>query len=197
MIETEQIYQTVFINKRKAPVRILEQGLVFCVLPPGREFEVEAFSPLTSYARFSQVTYLEGDKVDIKINSDWKMPAAWKDLYIVEALNTDGKEIETIYPTTAADPGVQCYRGIPRLIAVGVGSPFVRFKRIELKYVKEKRRNPENPDYLIWTTSLQMVREERGKNELKKIEAEIKVITEKWGDKQAYLAPRSINPKET
>lgn len=197
MTEAEQIYQTLFVNKRKVPVRILEQGRVFCVLPPGREFEVEAFSPLTSYSRFSRVTYLEGDKVEIKTNSDWKRPEAWKDLYVVEALNIDGPEIETIYPTSTAYPGVQCYRGIPRLFAVGIDSPLVRFKRIEWKYVKERKRNPENPDYLIWSTSLQMVKEERGKDELNKIEAEIKARAKKRKDKEADSAPRSIGPKET
>lgn len=197
MTEAEQIYQTLFVNKRKVPVRILEQGRVFCTLPPGREFEVEAFSPLTSYARFSQVTYLEGEKVEVKVNSDWKMPEPWKDLYVVEALNIDGSEVETIYPTTVGNPGVQCYRGIPRMFAVGIDSPLVCFKRIEWKYVKERKRNPENPDYLIWTTSLQMVKEERGKDKLNKIEAEIKARSKKRRDKEANSAPRSINPKET
>ena len=179
----ELILTTLLINKRKTPVEVREYGRTLLMLPPGKEFILESYDPATSYARFKQVAFLEGDRTECRINEDWKAPESWKDKYIVEVINTDGNSTEGFYPNSPGEQMVHCYKGIPRLVALTIESPYVRFKKLEWKLVKERKENPASPNYLVWTTTLKMVKEERPKDELAKIEQEIKARAPRRGEK--------------
>lgn len=170
----ELVLATLFINKRKTPVEVREYGKTLLLLPPGKEFLVESYGPETSYARFNQITFLEGDRVELRLNKEWKAPESWRDMYILELINIAGNSTEGFYPIGPGGPIVHCYKGIPRLVTLTIDSPYIRFKRIEWKLVKERKENPANPNYLVWTTTLKMVKEERSKDELAKIDREIK-----------------------
>jgi hypothetical protein len=170
----ELILPTLFINKRMTPVDVFEYGRPFLMLPPGKEFTVESYDPETSFARFKEITFLEGDRVDCRVNKEWTVPESWKDKYLLELVNRDGSPMEGIYLYPMASQVTPCYKGIPRLVAIIIQSPLIRYKKIEWKFVKERKKNPANPDYLVWTTVLKMVKEERSKDELDRIEQEIK-----------------------
>jgi len=185
----ELVLATLFINKRKTPVQVREYGKTLLMLPPGKEFLVESYDPETSYARFKQITFLEGDRVENRLNKDWKAPESWKDKYILELINTDGNNTEGFYANSPADPMIQCYKGIPRLVTLTIDSPYVRYKRIEWKLVKERKENPANPNYLVWTTPLRMVKEERSRDELDKIEEEIKARAKERKERAAEKHP--------
>lgn len=181
----ERIYTTVFVNRRKTPVTVMENGRTLLEVPSGQEFVVEQWSPETTYSPFSEVRYLENDKVEVKRNPDWKLPKSWEGKYLLDLENKDGGPVQAFYPASAANPPVHCYYRIPRTIAIDINSPYIKYRRITWEIVKEKVADPGNPNFLVWTASLQQVKELRSKTELDQIGAEFKRRAKERGEKEA------------
>jgi len=166
-------YQCEFVNHRSGPVNVYEFGRTMLTLAPGDERTVEMFDAGVTYAPFKRIEFKE-DRVEIKRNPDWEPP--WKDEFLTEFVNEDGSEIEALYLGTDGPLGqaTMFYRGIPRILPVPVNHAFARFKRVTWKVVREKVPDSSNPGFLTWNTRLEMVKEERSKDELDRLEAAIK-----------------------
>ena len=184
--DEEKIYTTVFINKRKTPVTVMENGTrTLLEVPPGQEFIVEQWSPETTYSPFSEIRYLENDKVEVKRNPDWRPPKSWEGKYLLDVENVDGSQVEAFYPMTPNNPPVHCYYRIPRTIAIDLNSPYIKYRKISWKIIKEKVTDPGNPNFLIWSAKVEKLMELRSKTELEQIEADFKRRAKERGEKEA------------
>jgi hypothetical protein len=178
------IYRTRFINDREIPVQVREYGKQLIEIAPGKSALIDQWWPLTTYARFSEVRFKE-DKIVVKLNSDWKVPEEWAGRWLVELENIDGADCESIRDSTFSDSPIECYKGIPRLIAVTLDSPFIKFEKVQWRTFKERRISKQNPKYAMWVTELRLVKTERPKSELKKIEKAFQTRAEEAAKAQA------------
>lgn len=183
--DEERIYTTVFVNKRKTPVTVMENGTrTLLEVPPGQEFVVEQWSPETSYSPFSEVRYLENDKVEVKRNPNWKPPKSWEGKYPLDLENVDGSLVEAFYPMSPNNPPVNCYYRIPRTVAIDLNSPYIKYRKISWMIIKEKVQDPGNPNFLIWSAKVEKVMELRSKTELEEIERRIRARAKEQGERE-------------
>ena len=188
-------YSCTFINRRGRPGKVLavgtltptptgsvaggvnvyEFGRLMLTIPPAEERVVESFDPRVTYSRFSKIVFYD-DRVEVKLNPDWEMPEDWKDQFVTEFLNEDGAEIEALYLGAQGPLGPPEFfpKGIPRLVPLPISHPLAKFKKVTWQIVKEKTPDKNNPNFLTWSTRLEMAREPRGKDELDRLEAAIK-----------------------
>lgn len=122
-------YRTTFVNKRSHKVSVWDGGNLIAVVEPGAEETVISNDPRTEFARFSKVTYLPGDRVEVKQNKDWRCPLEG---LLLDLENVDGAEEETFQLN-----GDFCtvYQGIPKTVVVDPRDPLARFSKIV--WVKE------------------------------------------------------------
>lgn len=165
-------YKCEFVNHRSTPVNVYEYGKTLLILAPGDERTVEMYDPNVTYAPFKRIEFKE-DGVEIKKNPDWEPP---KDAFLTEFDNQEGSEIEALYLGTDGPLGqaTMCYKGIPRIVPVPINHALARFKKVTWKIVREKVPDSSNPGFLTWSTRLEMIKEERSKDELDRLEAAIK-----------------------
>jgi hypothetical protein len=182
--DEEPVYTTVFVNKRKTPVRVWDYDRDLLELQPGQEFVIEQWSPETTYSPFSEVRYLENDKVEVKRNPDWKPPKSWEGKYLLTLENIDGPPNQGIYTEGSSEPPVAVYYRIPRTVAIGLNSPYIRFRKITWKIIKEKVTDPGNPNFLIWSAKVEKVMELRSKTELEEIERRIRARAKELGERE-------------
>lgn len=136
------VYRTTFINKRTARVRVWDAGNLVAVVEPGAEETVISNDPHTEYARLSRVTYLPGDRVEVKANKDWRCPLEG---LLLDLENVDGAEEETFQLN-----GDFCtvYQGIPKTVVVDPRDPLARFSKIV--WVKEPVQvQAPGSDYMV------------------------------------------------
>lgn len=158
------LYETEFVNRRSSTVEVLEGGRVLLTLQPGERKFVESRDPGTSYAAWRKVVYTKGG-VDVQENRDWRfpLPEGWLRLTIV---NVDGAPSETFY-VGAMEP-VQCYRGIPRFVAVDYhDSNWALIERVELRLVEHREREG---DYVVTRRRLERIITPRSKREVREIQ---------------------------
>jgi hypothetical protein len=136
------MYPTTFVNKRSGRVRVYDGGKMICVVEPGEEKTEISSSPHTVYARYSRITYMPGERVEVKPNKDWECPH--KGLTI-ELVNIDGQDEESFYIN---GDFATAYRGVPTIIPVDPHDPLARFSKIiwEKKPVQFEARGT---DYLM------------------------------------------------
>ena len=165
----EKIYRTDFRNDRKGRVQVrdYENDLLF-IMEPGADCFLEAWDPRMAWARFSQVTFQENDKVDLKENPEWIDPLAGQ--RVIELFNEDGNSTEVI-----SIGGVfwKAFRGIPRTIPVPLSDRLIFYQKIHWKRVEITIPMPHFPNYVKREFVVQMLKEERPKREQNRIRDEL------------------------
>ncbi len=166
-----ETYRTTFVNRRTGRVSVWDGGNLIAVVEPGAEETVISNDPRTEYARLSKVTYLPGDRVEVKANRDWKCPLEG---LLLDLENVDGAEEETFQLN---GDFVTVYQGIPKTVVVDPRDPLARFSKIV--WVKEPvQMQGVGSDYMVDVVKVVKKKIPRPDKEWEAICAQLKVDAE-------------------
>ena len=159
-----EYWETEFVNKRKSPVDVQEDGRTLLTLQPGEAKFMESQSAFTSYAAWYKIVFKD-DKVDLHENKAWSAERAWPGQLVLTILNSAGAPCENFYVGGVLQ---NCYQGIPKFIPVTFDDAEWNFvARMEIKMVEHTEHQG---DYIIRKNVVEKVKTMRSKSEIKAIE---------------------------
>ena len=167
----EQIYATRLINnKNTRPVSVLDRfGTVICVIPPGESHVIESDTPLSLYARWTEVVWEPTGQVLLTPRPGFAEPDRGS-RWTLTALNLNGKEVET---RTIGNQSVLLPKGIPVCVGVPLASQDVLNRSLTIKAVSVKKKHPRFVGFLTMEYEVQDVPEQRSAEELEEIRREL------------------------
>lgn len=184
----DTFYATELVNKTDPPVvtppgvtaqptkdvpslTVLENGKPLLHLQRGESVTVFSENPLSTYSRFSQVTWEKNGDVSTKLNKDWAPPDSWKGRYLIEILNRDGAAQEGL---RVSDESVTCVKGVPRLVPISIDDANVFYSRMVKVAETTEQPDPDRPGYLTPKTRIFWQKEKRPAAEIREISDRIK-----------------------
>ena len=130
------IYQTTFKNKRDLKAHVYEFGKLFAIVPPGEEFTVKSTDPLTTFARWSVITFKSGKQVELEENKAWKAGEVFSGP-VIELVNNGKVPTQAL---TIDHQTVAVSQGFPRIVSISPKDHYFKYSRIEFK--DEEREVP-------------------------------------------------------
>jgi hypothetical protein len=177
---TDNIFVSIFRNKRDVPVMIADYNGNVARLEPGEAYELKSIGPRTLYARFSEIVYKGVDKIELRGNPDWRNP--YQEFWCLELANLEGAPSEAIQLLPPRGAGeiiglsannyIEALRGFPRIVPVDIDCKLIKYSRIEWSLVTEKAPMEGAPGYFEMRTVLKKNLIERPASELRKIDKE-------------------------
>jgi hypothetical protein len=173
----QESFVTELISARRGGVVVIDRdGTILLNLQPGRPAQLESANALTTFAPFSRITWNEDGTVACEPRPGWADPydkfAPWKVIY----LNVDGKEIEE---KVVAGYHLFLMKGIPVPIFVSARAEEAKYARVKLVHGEKDQHSERWPGYLIRSTVLVEVNEERPEKELALVMADRERLLEK------------------
>lgn len=164
-----EYWETEFSNKRKTGVEVQERGQTLLTLAPGETKWVESNSAKTSYSPWFRITFKEDGKVELEKNPAWVLSNVYPGQLILEILNIDGGNAETIYDGKG-EP-IVAYKGIPRYVPIEIWDrSWNSVAKLEIKKIEKIEHEG---DYVVRKSKIEQVKTMRSKSEIDAIKKQL------------------------
>jgi hypothetical protein len=159
-----ETFETKFKNETDSEYTIWENGRSFDVVPAKSTRMIESESPLTTYARFSEVLITK-DGIAVRERPGWEDPFR-KGEFVLEMINVDGQPLER---RLVGGMVVFLPKGIPIRVACPLTDPLIYFERLEVRRNSERVPDPRCPGYFFREYRLRDVKTPRPESEVQRI----------------------------
>jgi hypothetical protein len=159
-----ETFETKFKNETDSEYTIWENGRSFDVVPAKQTRIIESESPLTTYARFSEVLITK-DGIAVRERPGWEDPFP-KGEFVLEMTNSDGHTLEK---RLVGGMVVFLPRGIPVKVVCPLDDALIYFERLEVRHNSERVPDPRCPGYFFREYRLRDVKTPRPESEVQRI----------------------------
>lgn len=160
-----EVYSTLLVNEQSERIPICENGKVMFYLNPKSKYVIESWSPRTSYAPYSKITFEKNGRLSASPRRGF--PDLLADAPFTILLdNRDGATSETVQ---IGGDFVEVLKDLPKRVSIQIEDRLIIYKAITWRLRKVLEAVPGAPDYVRKRGFVEKAYVPRKKSEIQKI----------------------------